>query len=183
MATLVRSMKEFAHPGQLEKAPADLNRALSTTLTIACNEYKLVAEVETDLGELPPVMCLVGELNQAFLNLIVNAAHAIGDAVHGTERKGRIRVETRRSGESVVVRISDTGPGIPAHVRDRIFEPFFTTKEVGKGTGQGLSIARNAVVDKHGGSLTFETELGAGTTFIVRLPISGAAAPDQKAAA
>jgi signal transduction histidine kinase len=170
VTTLVRSMKEFAHPDQREKAPADLNHALTTTLTIARSEYRYVAEVETDFAPLPAVHCHVSELNQAFLNIIVNAAHAIGDVVKGTEAKGRIRVTTRRDGDSVAIAISDTGGGIPESVRSKIFEPFFTTKQVGQGTGQGLPIARSVVVQKHGGSLTFETQMGVGTTFHIRLP-------------
>ncbi len=185
VATLVRSMKEFAHPEHKQKAPADLNRALCTTLTIARNEYKYVAEVETDYGDLPPVPCHIGELNQVFLNLIVNAAHAIESAGRGADRRGLIRVQTRREGETVRVSISDSGTGIPQEIRDRIFDPFFTTKGVGKGTGQGLSIARNVVVDKHAGTLTFDSELGLGTTFHVRLglgqsdPDSTGTAPDH----
>jgi signal transduction histidine kinase len=138
---------------------------------ISANEYRLVADVETELGTLPPLSCYVSELNQVFLNIIVNAAHAIADVVRGTATRGKIRVSTRVEGAAIVVAISDTGGGIPMHVRDRVFDPFFTTKEVGKGTGQGMSIAR-AIVEKHDGSLTFETEMGTGTTFHVRLPIS-----------
>ena len=171
VSTLVRGLKEFAHPDLKDKALADINHELATTLTIARNEYKLVADVETSFGELPKVSCVAGELNQAFLNLIVNAAHAVADVVRGTEEHGRIRVETWHDDGAVFVAIGDTGGGIPEAIRDRIFDPFFTTKEVGRGTGQGLAIARSVVVDKHGGSLTFETELGRGTTFTVRLPV------------
>jgi len=172
ISTIVRAMKEFAHPDQKEKAPADLNQALRTTLAIAKNEYKYVADVTTELGELPPVFCYVGELNQVFLNLIVNATHAIGDVVGPRGGKGTIRIRTSRDGDLVRVDITDTGAGIPEPIRHRIFDPFFTTKEVGKGTGQGLAIARSTVVTKHRGCLTFETEIGKGTTFIVRLPIN-----------
>ena len=115
----------------------------------------------TELGELPPVMCHVGEINQVVLNLIVNAAHAIGDVVRGTTARGRITIRTALDGDCVVIAVADTGAGIPEAIRARIFEPFFTTKEVGRGTGQGLAIARSVVVDKHGGRLTFETEVGA----------------------
>jgi PAS domain S-box-containing protein len=171
VATIVRGMKSFAHPDEKEKAAADLNHALHATLAISRNEYKYVADVETEFGDLPPVICHVGELNQVFLNIIVNAAHAIGDVVRGTESKGRIRVKTWRDGDSALVAISDTGSGIPEEVRHRIFDPFFTTKEVGRGTGQGLSIARAVVVEKHQGELTFQTEIGHGTTFVIKLPI------------
>jgi signal transduction histidine kinase len=163
-------MKEFAHP-QTEQAPADLNRALTTTLTVARNEYKYAAVVETQLEELPTVVCNLSDLNQVFLNLIVNAAHAIEDVISPGEL-GTIRVSTARDGNSVLVTVADTGGGIPDEVRTRIFDPFFTTKEVGRGSGQGLAIAR-AVVDKHGGSIGVETVSGAGTAFTIRLPISG----------
>jgi signal transduction histidine kinase len=180
VAAIVRSMKEFAHPDRKEMSQADLNQAIQSTLVIASNEYKYVAEVETDLGNIPVVNCYAGEINQVVLNLIVNAAHAIGDMVKGTDTKGKIRVATRVLGEQIEIAISDTGKGIPVDVRARIFDPFFTTKEVGKGTGQGLAIARTVIVDKHGGTLHFETEVGRGTTFYIRLPIRG---PDAASAA
>lgn len=172
VATIVRSMKEFAHPDQKEMRPADLNRCIASTLTIARNEFKYVADLDLQPGDLPAVTCHAGDINQVVLNLVVNAGHAIGDAVKGTDGRGRITVATRAEGTSVVVAVTDTGGGIPPHVRDRIFDPFFTTKEVGRGTGQGLAIARKIVLS-HGGELTFETEVGRGTTFFLRLPIAG----------
>ncbi len=165
-------MKEFSHPDGKDMAPADLNRAVSSTLTIARAEYKMVAELVTEWGDLPPVTCHLGDVNNAVLNIVVNAGHAIAEAVGTSGRKGRLSVVTRRDGDDAVISISDTGPGIPEDIRARIFDPFFTTKEVGRGSGQGLSIAR-AVADKHGAQLTFETELGKGTTFHLRLPIRG----------
>jgi signal transduction histidine kinase len=162
-------MKAFAHPGQKEKVAADLNRALADTLTVARNELKYVAEIETDFGELPPVVCHLGDLNQVFLNLLVNAAHAIGTVMKDTGVKGRIRVTTRADGDQVTVSISDTGCGIPAAIRSRVFDPFFTTKEVGRGTGQGLALART-IVEKHGGRITFEPNPPQGTTFVVIVP-------------
>jgi two-component system, NtrC family, sensor kinase len=177
VAQIVRAMKEFSHVNRSgEKVAADLNKALESTLVVARNELKYVAEVETDFGEIPPVVCYLGDLNQVFLNLLINAAHAIGEVVKGTEGKGRIRVRTWQEGEQVVVAVSDTGTGIPAEIQEKIFEPFFTTKEVGKGTGQGLTLARSVVVDRHGGSLTFESGMGKGTTFFVRVPITAAKA-------
>jgi signal transduction histidine kinase len=173
VAAIVRSMKEFAHPDRKEMAQVDINQAIKSTLVIATNEYKYVAEVETAFGDLPQVNCYAGEINQVVLNLIVNAAHAIADVVKGTQNKGRIRVSTRVLDDQVEIAIGDTGKGIPVEVRSRIFDPFFTTKEVGKGTGQGLAIARAVVVEKHGGTLHFETEVGVGTTFYIRLPIAG----------
>jgi PAS domain S-box-containing protein len=171
ISTIVRAMKEFAHPDRKEKVPANLNQALLTTLAIAKNEYKYVADVTTDLGDLPPVLCHVGDLNQVFLNLIVNASHAIGDVVGKDGSKGRIRITSLQEGRLARIDIADTGAGIPEAIRARIFEPFFTTKVAGKGTGQGLAIARSIIVTKHGGSLTFESEVGKGTTFTIRLPI------------
>jgi signal transduction histidine kinase len=169
-------------------AQADLNQAIASTLVIASNEYKYVAEVETQFGELPLVNCYAGEVNQVVLNLIVNAAHAIGDVVksrasEGAPAKGLITVRTRVLDNAVEIAISDTGNGIPVEVRQRIFDPFFTTKEVGKGTGQGLAIARNVVVDKHHGTLHFDTEIGKGTTFYIRLPIDGPAGSETASAA
>ena len=174
VATIVRSMKEFAHPDSKEKTSVDVNQAIESTLTIARNEYKYVADVATDLEELPRVLCHGGEVNQVILNIVVNAAHAIAERVRGTEDRGKITVRTRREGEDVIlIAIHDTGGGIPDAARGHIFDPFFTTKEVGKGTGQGLAIARSVIVDRHHGHLSFETELGKGTTFFIRLPIHG----------
>jgi PAS domain S-box-containing protein len=171
VATLVRAMKDFAHPESRENAAADLNKALLSTLAVARNELKSVAHVETDLGDLPPVVCNVSDLNQVFLNLLVNAAHAIGDVVKGTGKKGKIRVRTATEGKTVLVTITDTGCGIPEGIRTKVFDPFFTTKGVGRGTGQGLAIARSVVVERHKGTLTFESEVGKGTSFYVRLPV------------
>jgi PAS domain S-box-containing protein len=184
VAKIVQSMKSFAHPDRGEKNAADINAALLSTLTVASNEIKYVADVETDLQPLPVIPCYLSDLNQVFLNLLVNAAHAIGEVLPQTGEKGRIRVETRVDGNHVLIAIADTGSGIPAPIRDRIFDPFFTTKDVGKGTGQGLAMARTVVVEKHGGSLTFDSEVGRGTTFYVRLPLLAdtLAAPSTDAA-
>ena len=179
VARIVQSMKAFAHPDHGERAMADLNAALRDTLTVATNELKYVAKVETDFGKIPAVPCFVNDLNQVFLNLLVNAAHAIGDVVGKSGKLGVIRVRTYLEGSIVVIAISDTGTGIPEAVQGRIFDPFFTTKEVGKGTGQGLALARAVVVDQHGGSLTFETEMGKGTTFFVRIPFDFIEVPDE----
>jgi len=175
MGSVVRSMTEFAHPDSRTKADIDLNRAIRTTLNMARNEYKSVAELETDFGDIPTVHCHAGDINQVVLNLVLNAAHAISDVVDGTSGKGCIAVRTRAIGGYVEISIRDTGAGIPEDVRGRIFEPFVTTKEVGRGTGQGLALSRGIVVDKLKGSLHFETETGKGTTFFIRLPVSDAA--------
>ncbi len=178
---IVRAMKDFSHPGTTQKTPTNLNQAIESTLTVSRNEWKYVADAVTDLDpELPLVPCLPGEFNQVILNLVVNAAHAIADVTPaGAPQKGRITVSTRHRADGVEIRVQDTGTGIPARVRDRVFDPFFTTKAVGKGTGQGLAIARSVVVDKHGGTISFETEEGRGTTFIVRLPVQTAAPPPE----
>lgn len=172
VTTIVRAMKDFSHPGTEGCAAADLNKAIETTLAVARNEYKYHAQVETDFGDIPQVQCWVADLNQVFLNLLVNATHAIRDKLgeHSTEQ-GTIRISTRQDGDHVEVRVSDTGGGIPEHAQQQIFDQFFTTKGVGKGTGLGLAIARAVVMDRHGGTLDFETEVGEGTTFIVRVPI------------
>jgi signal transduction histidine kinase len=151
----------------------DLNRAIESTVTVARNEWKYVADLVLELEpSLPPVPCLPGEFNQVILNLVINAAHAIGEVVEGSGGKGQIVVSSRRDGEWVEVRIRDNGPGIPEKIRGRMFEPFFTTKPVGKGTGQGLALTRSVIVGKHGGTIHFETEVGQGTTFVVRLPLN-----------
>lgn len=172
VAGIVRAMKEFAYPDAFEHTPADINHALETTLTVARSEYKYAAAVATQFGELPPVVCNVGELNQVFLNLIVNAAHAIHDSGKDAQT-GRIQISTRAAGDSAEIEIADNGCGIDAESLERIFDPFFTTKEVGRGTGQGLAIARSIVVDKHAGRIDVHSTPGHGTRFIVQLPIRG----------
>jgi PAS domain S-box-containing protein len=170
---IVRSMKEFAYPGGKDKASADLNKAIESTITVARNEWKYVAEMVRDFDpNLPLVPCLLGDLNQVILNLIVNAAHAITEKLgNGSDLKGTITISTRREEDWAVIRVSDTGMGIPEHVQPRIFDPFFTTKEVGKGTGQGLAIS-HSVIEKHSGTIGFETCLAQGTTFVIRLPVN-----------
>jgi PAS domain S-box-containing protein len=177
VSKLVSAMKEFSHPGTKEKIPLDLNHAIDSTITVARNEWKYVADLETEFDpSLPLISCQPGEFNQVILNLVVNAAHAIGEVTgKGGAGKGRIKVQTRNYPDWVEIRIQDTGSGIPEKARARVFDPFFTTKEIGKGTGQGLAIARSVVVDRHSGTIHFETEEGTGTTFIIRLPHDGKA--------
>ncbi|WP_306830240.1 ATP-binding protein [Catenuloplanes nepalensis] len=167
VAGIVRAMKAFGHPGGEEKAPANLTEAILNTLVVANNEIKYVADVQTDLADLPPVYCHLGDINQVVLNLLVNAAHAIAAADRG---RGTIRVATRMDGEHVLIEVADTGTGVPPEIADKLFEPFFTTKEVGTGTGQGLPLVRTLVTDRHGGTIDFTSEVGAGTVFTVRLP-------------
>jgi PAS domain S-box-containing protein len=173
VSKIVRSMKDFSHPGTKEKTAVDINRALESTLTVSKNEWKYVAEIETDFDDsLPMVLCLPGEINQVFLNIIINASHAIKEVIgNDNNGKGKIRVSTRCCGDSVEICFKDTGCGIPAHLQSRIFDPFFTTKGVGKGSGQGLSISRSMIVDKHGGGIRFESEEGKGASFIIELPV------------
>lgn len=171
---IVSAMKDFSHPGGVAKEAVDLNRAIESTLTVSRNAWKYVAELQTDLDPgLPLVACFPGEFNQVILNLVVNAAHAIEEAraARSEPGLGRISVRTRKDGNWVEVRIEDSGTGIPEAIQSRVFDPFFTTKPVGRGTGQGLSIARSVIVEKHGGALTFETRPGQGTTFVLRMPI------------
>jgi signal transduction histidine kinase len=172
VTSIVRAMKSFAHPGADKLAPADLRGLIESTVMVATNEWRYVADVDLQLDEgLPPVPCIAGEINQVVLNLLVNAAHAIADVVGASGEKGRITVSASSDETHAEVRVSDTGTGIPESARAKVFEPFFTTKEVGKGTGQGLSLAYNCIVKRHRGTIAFETELGAGTTFIIRLPL------------
>jgi two-component system NtrC family sensor kinase len=173
VTVIVRSMKEFAHPDRRDMIATDLNQAIRSTLTIARSEYRSVADVETELGDIPLVTCHPGDVNQAILNIVVNAAHAIGDIVRGTEQRGLIHVGTHVEDETVVITIRDSGGGIPDSIATQIFDPFFTTKEVGKGTGQGLAIARSVIHEKHGGELTFQSDRGKGTSFFIRLPVHG----------
>jgi len=170
VAAIVGAMKEFSHPDAVDHQLADVNHALETTLVVSRNEYKYVATVVTQLQDLPHVVCNIGELNQVFLNLIVNAAHAIEDSGKDATN-GRIVVTSEVEGEHVKITVSDNGCGIPEENLEKVFDPFFTTKEVGKGTGQGLAIARSIVVAKHRGSIDIETAIGVGTQFILRIPI------------
>jgi signal transduction histidine kinase len=165
-------MKEFAHPDSEEHSPADINHALETTLLVASNEYKYVARIQTEFGTLPPVVCNIGELNQVFLNLVVNAAHAIQDAGKDSE-SGEIRICTDVLDDQAIISIRDNGCGIPAENLSKLYDPFFTTKEVGRGTGQGLSIAHSILVEKHAGTISVRSEVGVGTEFVLRIPIGG----------
>lgn len=172
VARIVRAMREFSHPGPIHKVPTNVNQAIESTVLVSRNEWKYCAELRTELDpDLPPVPCLAGEFNQVILNLIVNAAHAIMAAVGDTGQKGLITISTRRIGDFAEIRVSDSGTGIPEAIRSKVFDPFFTTKEVGKGTGQGLAIAHAVIVQKHRGSITFDSTMGVGTTFCIQLPL------------
>ncbi len=174
VARIVRSMKEFAHPDVTKVSDIDLNHTVHNTLTVAASEYKLVAEVKLELGQVGPVRCVGGEIGQAILNIVVNAAHAISErhVREGKVGRGTISIKSWSEPRVAVLSVADTGSGIPTDVQPHIFDPFFTTKEVGRGTGQGLAIAWSVIVEHHKGSLTFETTPGIGTTFFIRLPLS-----------
>ena len=163
--TIVQNLKSFSRLDEAQATYVDLNECLDSTVTIAWNELKYKTTLNRDYGELPAVKCLPQQLNQVFLNILVNAAHAI-------EKQGEVTISTRREGEEVFIAIHDTGSGIPEEIRSRIFEPFFTTKEVGKGTGLGLSISYD-IIKKHKGSIDVESSAQSGTTFTIRLPIEG----------
>lgn len=174
VAQIVRAMKNFSHPGNREKTPSNLNDCIESTITVCRNEWKYVAQIKTDLDpHLPLLPCFPGELNQVFLNLITNSAHAIKEkqGIH-SRQKGTIKISSRTDRDSIELLFSDNGTGIPQEIRGKIFDPFFTTKGVGRGTGQGLSICYSAIVDNHQGEIRFESEVGQGTTFTIRLPVA-----------
>ncbi len=173
VAKIVNAMKEFSYMGSGERVTTDLNSAIESAITISRNEWKYVAETKIDFDqELPMVSCFPSDIRQAVMNLIINAAHAIGDAIrNGNDEKGLIFITTSFNKSSVIISVADTGTGIPQKNLDKIFKPFFTTKEAGKGTGQGLAMVYNSVVKKHGGKLLCNTKLGKGTEFIIELPI------------
>lgn len=175
VAKIVRAMKEFSHPGSDEKQPADINQAVLTTLTVSRNEWKYVAEVETILQpDLQMVPCHVSELNQVLLNLLINSAHAIAEVVgDGATKKGKITIRTTQDARSTTIAVQDTGAGIRPEIQSRVFDLFFTTKGIGRGSGQGLFLAHNSIVKKHGGKIWFDTEVGKGTTFFIQLPTAG----------
>jgi len=170
---IVLAMREFSHPSEKEKKLSDINHGIETTIVISHNEWKYCAELETDLDdELPFVYCQIDEINQVILNMIVNAAQAIQENLpQGSEQKGKILISTRKHENKVLITVQDTGSGIPVEIRARIFDPFFTTKGVGKGTGQGLSMAHNIIVKKHQGVICVDSEPGQGTVFTIELPI------------
>jgi len=173
VSRIVQAMREFSHPGGEEKTIFDLNKAIESTIILSRNEWKYAMELTTSLDpDLPPVKGYPADLNQVILNLLVNAAHAVQAKLEAApDEKGKIEVSTRRDGDEVEVCIHDTGTGIPPEIHSKIFDPFFTTKEVGKGTGQGLAIARNIIVRKHGGRIYFESKVGKGTSFYIRIPL------------
>ena len=185
VSDIVKAMKDFSHPDEREMTVADLNSAIESTLVVAANEYKYSATLKKELQEIPSVLCHLGDINQVILNLVVNAAHAIIEFHGSSVDEGLITIKSWSTGENVMISIADNGSGIPESVQERIFDPFFTTKEVGKGTGQGLSISHKIIVENHGGQLFFETEDDVGTTFYIKLPLDRfkqGVEPEEKAA-
>jgi hemerythrin-like metal-binding protein len=166
---IVQDLKDFSHIDEAELHNTDLNAGLESTLNVVWNELKYKADVVRRYGELPPVRCIAGQINQVFMNLLVNAAQAI-------EQRGTITVSSGREGDEAWIAIADTGRGMTPEVKKRVFEPFFTTKPVGKGTGLGLSLSYDIVVKKHGGRFDVESEPGVGSTFRIWLPIAGPSA-------
>jgi two-component system NtrC family sensor kinase len=160
--SIVENLRDFSHVGKGKSEFADINKGIQSTLNIVWNELKYKAEVIKEYGDIPQIECLPQQLNQVFMNLLINAAQAI--TTHG-----QIRIRTYQEGKNVIIEISDTGVGIPKEMIPRIFEPFFTTKEVGQGTGLGLSVAYG-IVQKHNGKIEVESEANKGTTFRVILP-------------
>ena len=173
ITSIVLSIKEFSHPDQKEKTGIDVNKSLESTITVARNEWKYVAEMETHFApDLPLLWCYSGELNQVFLNMIINAAHAIEEKNrHQEGQKGKITISTESTGTHIIIKIKDNGTGMSHEIQQKIFDPFFTTKEVGKGTGQGLAISHTVIVEKHGGSIMVNSKAGEGSEFVIRLPI------------
>lgn len=174
VSAMISAMRDFSHIDERRFALANLNKTVKSTVVILRNEIKYVADVETDLDEnLPSVMCCIDEMQQVFLNLIINAAHSIGEKKEEGGPKGLIKVSSRQEDEYAVFAINDNGKGISQEIKEKIFDPFFTTKERGKGTGQGLSIVQSALIDKHKGRLELDSTVGVGTTFTIYIPIEG----------
>ncbi len=160
---IVQNLKRFSRLDQAQSCHGDINQCLEDTFNIIWNELKYKVTLHKEYGELPPTFCHPQQLNQVFMNLLLNAAQAI-------DKQGEIRIKTWREGDDIFITIADTGSGIAPEHLGRLFDPFFTTKEVGKGTGLGLSIVYD-IVKQHGGEITVDSEPGRGSTFRVRLPI------------
>ncbi len=173
VSKLVTAMKDFSHPGSKDKEPTNINKIIETTVQIARNEWKYCSDVELALAEdLPQVYCHPSDIGQVVLNLLLNSAHSIKERLEQAPNsiKGMILIRTTAAEKDVILTITDNGCGIPENILNKIFDPFFTTKEVGKGTGQGLAIARNVILNKHDGDIEVTSEPGQGSTFTIRLP-------------
>ncbi|TIH12857.1 PAS domain-containing sensor histidine kinase [Marinifilum sp. JC120] len=173
ISEIVKSVKQLAHPGETQKNYYNLNEIINDAITVSANEWKYVATIRKNLQEdLPKVSCLKGEMGQVILNLIVNSAHGIESKNAATKEKGIITISSYLSDEQAVIEITDTGCGMPPQIIERAFDPFFTTKQVGKGTGQGLAIAHNVIVNIHNGRISIDSIENEGSTITVRLPIN-----------
>jgi PAS domain S-box-containing protein len=174
ITTIVRAMKGFSHPGTENKVAMNINELVESTLIVSKNVWKYIADVKTEYSQdLPYVLCLPAQFNQVILNIIVNATHAIEEKfISETEKKGLIIIKTYMHNNSIFITISDNGSGISEEIKNKVFNPFFTTKQVGKGTGQGLSIAHDSIVNKHSGTIDFNSVTGEGTTFIISIPVN-----------
>jgi signal transduction histidine kinase len=173
VTNIIKAMKDFTHPGQKEKIYSNINHGIEVTVTISKNEWKYLADLELNLSpDLPPVYCMQDELNQVILAMIINSSHAIEENI-GTNgfSKGKITIQTYQEKDFAIIKISDTGMGIKETILPKVFDPFFTTKAVGKGTGQGLAISHDLIVNKHGGTISVDSIYGEGTTFTIKIPI------------
>ncbi|MFT6750200.1 MAG: two-component system NtrC family sensor kinase [Candidatus Azotimanducaceae bacterium] len=171
ISRIVQAMKNFSHPGESDKAPSNINQLIDNVIVISTSEWKYVAEIQRDYEpELEIISCESSSSNQVFLNLIVNAAHAIDEKFGETQVQGLIRITTKNSDDGTEILIQDNGIGMSADVKQKIYNPFFTTKEVGKGSGQGLAISYATIVENHGGSIDVESTIGEVSVFIIRLP-------------
>jgi signal transduction histidine kinase len=169
---LIQGLKGFAHSGtEGEKTASDINKIINNALMVSRNVYKYIAELETNLGDLPSIKVYPGDIGQVVVNLVVNAAHSIEEKKGKSQTLGKITIASFLEEKDLIIQISDTGKGIPEGVRERIFDPFFTTKEVGRGSGQGLAISHTIIHEKHHGEISFNSVIGEGTTFTVRIPI------------
>ncbi len=173
IASIVGAMRDFAHTGPKDKVSADIHKIIETSITLSKNAWKYIAEIETNFEEnLPSIICQPNDLNQVIVNMIVNSSHAMEDKFKDVENmKGKIEIQTTLSDNNIVILIKDNGAGMPEKVIKRIFDPFYTTKDVGKGTGQGLAIAYDIIVTKHGGDIEVSSEEGVGTEFVIKLPL------------
>jgi PAS domain S-box-containing protein len=169
---LIQGLKGFAHSGtEGEKTASDINKIINNALMVSRNVYKYIAELETNLGDLPSIKVYPGDIGQVVVNLVVNAAHSIEEKKGKSQTLGKITIASFLEEKDLIIQVSDTGKGIPDGVRERIFDPFFTTKEVGRGSGQGLAISHTIIHEKHHGEISFNSVIGEGTTFTVRIPI------------
>jgi signal transduction histidine kinase len=171
VATIVRALKDFSRPASEVRSSLDLNTAILSLLAITKNQYSAIANIELALDPtVESISCLAGLIEQSLMNVLCNSIEAI--ELERKQEKGTIQISTQRLADSVEIRISDDGPGIPADILDRIFDPFFTTKEIGKGTGQGLAFVYDAIVDKHQGTIQAQPSAAGGTTFVICLPLA-----------